>query len=131
MSTYMGKTRAMNVQRHPLQPDAEPMNPAFHSIKQEQAAAHRANDELVNEDAIQDEERENGAESAFKFGGQAGGTHSAPGPSASVIHAAKQAEAGHINGVALNGAIVPGDTPDSLVQHYNVSQAMDPHLQLM
>lgn len=69
---------------------------------------------------------------ARELGGEAGGTHSSPGPNAQVVAAARQAAAGQSDGVRVDGALqLPNDKLKGTETHWSVARAMDPHLQLM
>lgn len=69
---------------------------------------------------------------ALEYGGEAGGTHSSPGPSAALVQAAVQAEQGKLNGARVDGAVnLPDDRLDGTKAHWSVAEAMNPHLQLM
>lgn len=69
---------------------------------------------------------------AREIGGEAGGTHSSPGPKAQVVQTAILAEMGKVPGVQVAGAVqLPDDRLKGQQQHWSVEQAMEPHLQLM
>lgn len=69
---------------------------------------------------------------ARELGGEAGGTHTSPGPSASLVRAAVKAQQGRLQGVRVDGAVdLPNDKLKGQTPHWSVAEAMDPHLQLM
>lgn len=69
---------------------------------------------------------------ARELGGEAGGTHTSPGPNAEVVMAAKMAAQGQLSGVKVDGAVqLPNDKAKGTQAHWSVEQAMEPHLQLM
>lgn len=69
---------------------------------------------------------------ARELGGEAGGTHSSPGPKAEVVMAAKLAAQGQLPGARVDGAVqLPNDQLKGTQAHWSVEQAMEPHLQLM
>jgi hypothetical protein len=69
---------------------------------------------------------------ARELGGEAGGTHTSPGPRADVVQTAIMAQMGKAQGVQVDGAVqLPDDHLKGQQQHWSVEQAMEPHLQLM
>lgn len=69
---------------------------------------------------------------AREYGGEAGGTHTSPGPSAALVQAAVQAEQGKMNGARVDGAVdLPNDMMPGQKAHWSVAEVMNPHLQLM
>lgn len=92
---------------------------------------------------------------AMEINGEAGGTHTSPGPSAADVQKFRETQNGwndHVqgaggvgggygaglgqgNGDASGGLQVPGqaegDGRPGVQRHYSVSQSMSPHLQLM
>lgn len=106
-----------------------PMNAAYSGPRDEQAAAKdsAANSEDAPVGTTGEAEGDNGADSAFKIGGLATGTNSAPGPSAKIVSMAKK----QMPNGGTNGVIIPGDALKGLDQRFDPSMAMEPHLQLM
>lgn len=69
---------------------------------------------------------------AREYGGEAGGTHTSPGPSAALVGAAVQAvHTNGANGVTVDGALPLPDDRRPIGNNWAPAQAMDPHLQLM
>lgn len=79
---------------------------------------------------------------AREINGEAGGTHTSPGPSAQDVERFKQTQSqwndhsrrgqnGFTDGAASEGLQVPGEGRPGMHRHYSVSQAMEPHLQMM
>lgn len=69
---------------------------------------------------------------ARELGGEAGGTHTSPGPRADLVQTAIMAKMGKAQGVQVDGAVqLPDDHLKGQKPHWSVEEAMEPHLQLM
>ena len=113
------------------------------------AAAHDPDQDIGKIGTKGTREEEGGKENAGKpsgldlgareANGEAGGTHTSPGPTAAQVEEFKATQARwdeHNKGEKLGGLQVPGTSGDGeakpgMTRHYSVSQSMTPHLQML